>query len=34
MIKGRLQGDPWGEMMLFAADFCGYRTPAPPAGAL
>lgn len=33
MIKGRLQGDPWGEMMLFAADFCGYRTPAPPSGA-
>ncbi|MFO1427936.1 MAG: DNA polymerase III subunit delta [Steroidobacteraceae bacterium] len=28
MIKGRLAGSPWDEMLLLAAEFCGLR-PAP-----
>jgi DNA polymerase-3 subunit delta len=31
MIKGRLQGDPWSEMMLLLAELCGRRMPAPAA---
>jgi DNA polymerase III subunit delta len=31
MIKGRLQGDPWSEMMLLVAELCGQRMPAPAA---
>jgi DNA polymerase-3 subunit delta len=31
MIKGRLQGDPWSEMMLLVAELCGRRMPAPAA---
>ena len=33
MIKGRLQGEPWDELLLLAAEFCGLRAPAPPRGA-
>ncbi|MEZ5459332.1 MAG: DNA polymerase III subunit delta [Steroidobacteraceae bacterium] len=29
MIKGRLHGDPWSEMMLLVAELCGQRMPAP-----
>jgi DNA polymerase-3 subunit delta len=31
MIKGRLPGDPWSEMMLLVAELCGQRMPAPVA---
>lgn len=31
MIKGRLHGDPWSEMMLLVAELCGQRMPAPAA---
>lgn len=31
MVKGRLQGDPWSELMLLAAELCGRRMPAPAA---
>ncbi|MCU0759355.1 MAG: DNA polymerase III subunit delta [Steroidobacteraceae bacterium] len=33
MIKGRLQGEPWDELLLLCAEFCGLRAPAPPRGA-
>jgi DNA polymerase III subunit delta len=33
MIKGRLSGEPWDEILLLAAEFCGLRTPPPPRGA-
>jgi DNA polymerase-3 subunit delta len=33
MIKGRLQGEPWDEILLLCAEFCGLRAPAPPRGA-
>jgi len=32
MIKGRLRGEPWDEILLLAAEFCGLRTPPPPRG--
>ncbi len=32
MIKGRLAGSPWDEMLLLAAETCGVRTPAQPLG--
>jgi DNA polymerase III subunit delta len=31
MIKGRLIGEPWNEMALFAAQMCGEPVMAPPA---
>jgi len=33
MIKGRLRGEPWDEILLLAAEFCGLRTLPPPRGA-
>lgn len=33
MIKGRLGGEPWDEILLLAAEFCGLRAPPPPRGA-
>jgi DNA polymerase-3 subunit delta len=33
MIKGRLAGEPWDEILLLSAEFCGLRTPPPPRGA-
>ncbi len=31
IIKGRLHGDPWSEIMLLVAELCGRRMPAPAA---
>ncbi len=33
MIKGRLGGEPWDEILLLAAEFCGLRAPTPPRAA-
>jgi DNA polymerase-3 subunit delta len=30
MIKGRLEGSPWDEILLLSAEFCGLRAPAAP----
>ena len=32
MIKGRLRGEPWDEILLLAAECCGLLTPPPPRG--
>ncbi|HEY6483206.1 MAG TPA: DNA polymerase III subunit delta [Steroidobacteraceae bacterium] len=34
MIKGRLRGDAWDEMLLLAAELCGRRVVPTPAGVL